>query len=286
MILKASALKLVNHEDVSVSEQIQNEKSEKEISKDYGKCNLENSVLISSNAGQDYYINCVNNKTKSFPFIETIAVEMMNHNAGLKGVLSDFRSMYASKEKNRKFNICLNGIDESDKRFILGLFIRDLNCIFMEIHYDRCSNCLSGELTDNTKAQMFLTGRYLEIAIKKYTEEILNDLSIQYDKEFRIYNNAEVFNNGEIIHEFDLVIENASDNIYYIVEVKSGKWFRDFDKVNRIGKEIGIIPNRFLLVDAHLIEGQKETIFYFCDFFATDLKGYRDTLIEMLEQDI
>lgn len=73
-----------------------------------------------------------------------------------------------------------------------------------------------------------------------------------------------------------------------MIEIKSGKHFRDFDKLARIGREYGIVPNRLLLVQNYLTTEQMETVEYFCEYYCTNLEkdNLEQKLIAMIETDL
>lgn len=74
----------------------------------------------------------------------------------------------------------------------------------------------------------------------------------------------------------------------YVIEIKSGKQFRDYDKLARIGREYGIVPNRLLLVQNYLTTEQMETVEYFCEYYCANLEqdNLEHKLITMLENDL
>ena len=129
---------------------------------------------------------------------------------------------------------------------------------------------LNGKIIFSSKAQMFMTGQYLEIAVYEYTRLIVEELASKHNKTYEIYRNVRVATKEGILkNEFDLVIE--FNGTFYVVEIKSGKNFREFDKYMYIGQEYKIVPNRFLLVDNYLTDVNAETVEYFCDYYVSTL---------------
>ena len=136
---------------------------------------------------------------------------------------------------------------------------------------------------------MFITGQYMEIAIHKVVSDVLSQLETKHKKLFKLYANTKVATiDGKLKNEFDLIIENATDSVMYVIEIKSGKHFCDFDKLARIGHEYGIVPNRLLLVDNYLTTPQMETIEYFCEYYCANLEqdSLTQKLITMIENDL
>lgn len=218
--------------------------------------------------------------------VEALACKMLQLDADIRGLLNDLRVLYVSKRED--FHLSLSGLSKEAKTGIIELF-ESLYGIMSEVHY--CADCdvINGRLIYSPKAQMFITGQYMEIAIRKVLNDILTELEKKHRKQFKLYANTKVATiDGKLKNEFDLIIENVIDSIVYVIEIKSGKNFRDFDKLARIGREYGIVPNRLLLIDNYLTESQMETIEYFCEYYCANLEqdNLRQKLITMIENDL
>lgn len=134
---------------------------------------------------------------------------------------------------------------------------------------------------------MFMTGQYLEIAVYEYTKQIVEEIARKHNKTFEMYRNVRVATKeGLLKNEFDIVIE--FNGTIYVLEIKSGKNFREFDKYMYIGQEYKIVPNRFLLVDNYLTDANAETVEYFCDYYVSNLSGdsLKNKIVTMIENDI
>lgn len=216
--------------------------------------------------------------------VEALACKMLQLDADIRGLLNDLRVLYVSKRED--FHLSLSGLSKEAKTGIIELF-ESLYGVMSEVHY--CADCdvINGRLIYSPKAQMFITGQYMEIAIRKVLNDILTELEKKHRKQFKLYANTKVATiDGKLKNEFDLIIENVIDSIVYVIEIKSGKNFRDFDKLARIGREYGIVPNRLLLIDNYLTESQMETIEYFCEYYCANLEqdNLRQKLITMIDQ--
>lgn len=218
--------------------------------------------------------------------VENIACKMLKMDADIRGLLNDLRILYGSKRED--FHLGLNGLSKEAKADIIDLF-QNLYGVIAEVRY--CADCdvLNGKLVFSPKAQMFITGQYMEIAIRKVVSDVLSNLEKKHGKQFKLYANTKVATvDGRLKNEFDLIIENVTDSIVYVIEIKSGKNFRDFDKLARIGREYGIVPNRLLLIDNYLTISQVETIEYFCEYYCANLEqdNLEQKLITMIENDL
>ena len=119
---------------------------------------------------------------------------------------------------------------------------------------------------------MFLTGRYLELAVYQTIKDVLQELSVKYHAEYEIYRNVRVADReGRLKNEFDIAFQ--FNGIWYIVECKSGKCFSDWGSFAELGVTYNIVPDRLLLVDSYISDSKAECIEYFCDYYVCNLSG-------------
>lgn len=226
------------------------------------------------------------NKESLIPLgVENLAYKLMCNDRLIKEYIISLRDNYKSKKED--FHFSLDGKTDEEKKIIIGLF-KELYGIVSLIHY--CPECqmLNGRIVLSSKAQMFILGQYMELAIYKQVKDILKELSMKHHKTFDLYRNVKVSTKeGKLKNEFDLVIE-SSDGLIYVIEVKSGQCFRDLYHYTEVGRTYGIVPDRFLLVNNWLTSEQCETAQYFCDYQVCNLEedSFTKQLISMIERDI
>lgn len=218
--------------------------------------------------------------------VAELACKMLQMDTDIRQLLKELRVLYVSKRED--FHFGLNGFSKEAKADIIEIF-QKLYGVISEVRY--CPDCdvLNGKLVFSPRAQMFITGQYMEIAIRKVVSDVLSELEKKHGKQFKLYANTKVATvDGRMKNEFDLIIENITDAMVYVIEIKSGKNFRDFDKLARIGREYGIVPNRLLLIDNYLTTSQMETIEYFCEYYCANLEqdNLKQKLITMIENDL
>lgn len=218
--------------------------------------------------------------------VENLALRMLKLDAEIRDFLCELRILFASKRED--FHYSMRGISKEGKAGIIDL-CQNLYGVIAEVHY--CADCdmLNGKLVLSPKALMFISGQYMEIGIRKVVSDVLTKLEKRHGKQFKLYANTKVATiDGKLKNEFDLIIENVTDSLIYVIEIKSGKNFRDFDKLARIGREYGIVPNRLLLVQNYLTTEQMETIEYFCEYYCANLEqdNLEQKLITMIENDL
>lgn len=219
--------------------------------------------------------------------VQALAYQMFRLDYAIRDLLTDLRSAYG--EKKEYFQLSLRGVPKESKDSIIDLFLNHLFGVTEEVWY--CKECdqLNGKLVFSQKAQKFINGQYMEIGIRKLVEEVLEEFGKKYKKEFKVYANTKVSTLDKIIkNEFDLIIENVDAGIIYVIEVKSGKNFREFKKLKGIKNTYKIADHRLLLIDNYLTDDQAETIEYFYEYFCTNSaeENLKKKLITMLERDL
>lgn len=213
-----------------------------------------------------------------------LSYRMMEHDEILKDVINDLRTLFICKRE--EFHISLSSKSQAECDTIVGLF-QDMVGIISTFHYCQDCDMLNGKLCLSAKAQRFITGQYLELALYKETRGLLEVLSMKHCKPYKLYRNVKITTDeGRLKNEFDLVID--FDGIIYVIEIKSGRNFRDFDKYMRIGRKYGIVPDRFMLVDNFLSAEQADTAEYFSDYYVSNLQdgNFVKKLITMIENDL
>ena len=215
--------------------------------------------------------------------VENLALRMLKLDAEIRGFLNELRILFEAKRED--FHFSLSGISREGKAGIIDL----CQNVITEIRY--CEDCemIHGRLVLSPKALMFINGQYMEIAIRKVVSGVLAKLEKKHGKHFKLYANTKVATvDGKLKNEFDLIIENVTDALVYVIEIKSGKQFRDYDKLARIGREYRIVPNRLLLIQNYLTTGQMETIEYFCEYYCANLEqdNLEQRLMTMIENDL
>lgn len=214
----------------------------------------------------------------------SLSYRIMEHDEILKDIINDLRALFVCKRED--FHISLSSKSQAEREIIIGLF-QDMVGIISPLRYCQDCNMLNGKLSLSVKAQRFITGQYLELALYKETRDLLEVLSTKHCKPYKLYRNVKIATaEGRLKNEFDLVID--FDGIIYVIEIKSGRNFRDFDKYMRIGREYGIVPDRFMLVDNFLSAEQADTAEYFCDYYVTNLQNgnFVKKLTAMIENDL
>lgn len=198
-----------------------------------------------------------------------LAIRMMKKNDLIKDLLHELRQLYIRGQKD--FRLSLEGRSDAEKKQIISLF-QDMAGLVSNVRYFSEFQLLNGSLVAMPKAQMFLTGRYLELAVYQTIKDVLHELSVKYHAEYEIYRNVRVADReGKLKNEFDIAFQ--FNGIWYIVECKSGKCFSDWSSFAELGVAYNIVPDRLLLVDSYISDSKAECIEYFCDYYVCNLSG-------------
>ena len=198
-----------------------------------------------------------------------LAIRMMKNNDLIKDLMHELRQLYIRGQK--EFRLSLAGRSDVEKKQIISLF-QDMAGLVSNVHYFSEFQSINGSLVVIPKAQMFLTGRYLELAVYQTIKDVLQELSVKYHAEYEIYRNVRVADReGRLKNEFDIAFQ--FDGIWYIVECKSGKCFSDWGNFAELGVTYNIVPDRLLLVDSYISDSKAECIEYFFDYYVCNLSG-------------
>lgn len=218
---------------------------------------------------QNIVIESVGSDEKIPEAVGQLAIKMMKNNDLIKDLLHELRQFYIRGQKD--FRLSLAGKSDAEKKQIISLF-QDMAGLVSNVRYFPAFQSLNGSLVVMPKAQMFLTGQYLELAVYQTIKGVLQKLSVKYKAEYEIYRNVRVADSeGKLKNEFDIAFQ--FNGIWYIVECKSGKCFSDWSSFAELGVTYNIVPDHLLLVDAYISDSKAECIEYFCDYYVCNLSG-------------
>ena len=218
---------------------------------------------------QNIVIESVGSDEKIPEAVGQLAIKMMKNNELVKDLLHELRQFYIRGQKD--FRLSLVGKSDAEKKQIISLF-QDMAGLVSNVRYFPAFQSLNGSLVVMPKAQMFLTGQYLELAVYQTIKGVLQKLSVKYKAEYEIYRNVRVADSeGKLKNEFDIAFR--FNRIWYIVECKSGKCFSDWSSFAELGVTYNIVPDHLLLVDAYISDSKAECIEYFCDYYVCNLSG-------------
>lgn len=233
---------------------------------------------------QNIVIESVGSEEKIPEAVGQLAVRMMKNNDLIKDLLHELRQLYTRGQKD--FRLSLAGRSDAEKKQIISLF-QDMAGLVSNVRYFSEFQSLNGSLVVMPKAQMFLTGQYLELAVYQTIMDVLQELSVKYHADYEIYRNVRVADReGKLKNEFDIAFQ--FNGIWYIVECKSGKCFSDWGSFAELGVTYNIVPDRLLLVDSYISDSKAECIEYFCDYYVCNMSAntLQEKVAKMVSNDI
>lgn len=250
------------------------------------KCNEKNENILSLNNGkeQNILIETNNGETNEIPDgVLNLAHIMMVNDSFIKEYLTILRENY--KHKKADFCFSLEGKTEDEKKNIYQVFDRMIG-IVRTLYFSEDMNTLNGFISLSPKAQGFISGGYMELALYKSVKDIVRDISVRYNKSYNIYRNMKVYTKDKVImNEFDIVIE-SSDHTVYLLEIKSGRTYKDVCRQAQIARKYGIIPDHYLLIDNYFSKDDCEVGEFFSDIKIRNLLSFKERVEEMLIKDI
>ena len=220
---------------------------------------------------------------EKYPYmVEYLAKRMFDIYPDIKSVLHEIYR--ADAIGANKFSASLAGKDEFQKQRILR-WVEEMKGIIGKYCYDEKQSLLVGFLEQMPRAKKFRTGQFMEIALAEETKRIISGLAVQYGQPFQVKCNVEVgTHDGAVHNEFDIVI--AFGKIMYVIEIKTGASFRDYEKYYNVGRKYGIVPNRILLVDSWLEIEEADQAEYFAEYYVANLENFERKLVRMISADM
>lgn len=243
---------------------------------------LNTSRIIKNN--QNIVIESVSTESELPKSVQSLAARILENESLMRDILCEFRTMYISKRSD--FHISLSEKTAEEKETVIKI-LQSMYGIVSQLHYSQYDDVLNGRLALIPKTQAFITGSYLETVVFEQIDVIVRKLSAEYGRPYTLYKNVRLATtDGQLKNEFDVVLDFGG--VFYAVEIKSGKQFRDFEKYVNIGREYNIVPNRFILADSCMSDEQAEMVEYFCEYYVTNLKGnsLEEKITEMILNDI
>lgn len=216
------------------------------------------------------------------PVVEDMAMRMLHIYKDIEVVLDVLYKAHGRGEN--RFSASLEGKDELQKQRILT-WLDDMKAVIAGFHYDESANAVVGNLEHLPRARKFLTGQFMEIALAKEAERIVAGIAAHYGQSYDVKSNVIVATqDGTVQNEFDIVI--VFGKTMYVIEIKTGKSFRDYTKYYSVGRKYGIVPDRIMLVDSWLEEGQADMAEYFAEYYVATLDSFENKLIHMISSDM
>ncbi len=181
--------------------------------------------------------------------------------------------------KTARCTFPLASIPEEERPATQALARELENCGLLADLFIKPGEMIRGTFPLIPRVNEFLTGDFLEIYAAGTAARALKEAAEARALDWELLANAVVEGLGES-HELDLLFRAGS--CLFWCEVKSGH-FSDYGKYYRIGRWLGVHPDRYLLLTAEKTSSSCETISYFYEFHVSNIQDFPGTLSRMLE---
>ena len=225
-------------------------------------------------------LNPLDDPTEIPPAIYDLAVQITDNWDLLEPVFDALRTSLISKDYS--FSVTARNGVERKKLVSMLSGMAGLMAGVAETGKNGVS--VSGRLIPTQRGIKFVSGSFLEMACYQKVRKIVERLAAQEKVSWGVYPNVVVTDkqNGLAVNEFDMVI--VFDEDLYVVEVKSGHQFSDYDKYMAVIKNYSL-EDHFLLIGNSLTKNQAEYVRYFCGYAVCTLQPnfLYDTLATLLK---
>lgn len=182
-------------------------------------------------------------------------------------------------KKQFQFIYSLTEHSENEKNSIIHIATR-MYAYGMFINFTVKNNeSIYARISNAPKVVNFINGKFAEIFAVKRTLDVLFEIHEYHNCEYDIFPNTHIVSN-EKEHELDIVF--YFDEIVFWVEVKSGG-FTDYNQYRELGIEIGVNPNRHLLLSVEISEDNSDSVGWFFDCFVANIENFDKKLQQMIE---
>lgn len=135
------------------------------------------------------------------------------------------------------------------------------------------------KISNAPKVINFVNGKFLEVMAVQKTLDMLERICEYHDCGYDVFPNTHIISNGKE-HELDIVF--YFDAIVFWVEVKSGG-FTDYNQYRELGIEIGVNPNRHLLLTAEISDEDSDAVGWFYECYVANIGNFDKKIQQMIE---
>lgn len=216
--------------------------------------------------------------------IAVLAAKIAESLPEAEGFLRSLRT--ANCALSREFCYPLSGHSEKERTAIRKVADILRRCGVFAGFCPDTQKSIRGKMAECSRVVNFINGAWLEIHCQHLTCQIVREYAEARGLPFEVIANVHIQHEatGEP-HEIDLMFSIGEQ--VFGMEQKSGLNFSDYDRYRKIGEWLGIIPDRFLLLNSNLTEDYAVgCIQYFHRYYISSLANYQKVLKAMLEKNL
>ena len=215
------------------------------------------------------------------PVISSLSFNIANLYSHTKPFIQYIRECITKKNFQFTFNIKSFSSVQQQKMTELA-YMLDEHGILSMVHHDVKSANIYGRISSAPNIINFITGGFLEIFTRCVAVNVLKTSAEIYNCDYEILTNVKIVNAAGEKHELDVVIR-LGENVF-IIEAKSGKF--DPDHYRKVGKTLGFVPDKLLLLAADKAPDLCDSISYFYEYYTANIETFRNSLIAMINDNL
>lgn len=212
------------------------------------------------------------------PLSFTIVQNLPRINKLLKAIRQSIP--YPDSSGTRRFCYLLD--ESEEEKNVIRKIVQDFTRFGLLCSSNIGESTISGIVNPMPRAIKFITGQWLEIFAACITQDIVRSFAIEQKLPYSILTNIELKKNGKPAHEIDCCFSVGSS--IFVTEQKGGN-FNNYLHLSEVGKELGIVPDHYLLLQTSLTDLQQmDLLQYFYQFYICNLNTFSEKLQTMLKQ--
>lgn len=218
----------------------------------------------------------------AIPALEQLAFSIAEHLEQISDFLKAIKQCIPAPNAygERRFCYLLEGT-EAQQRTVKTMTTRFYLCGLL-CNYTIDQHMIKGTVTPLPRPMRFLTGQWLEIYASCIIREAVKTYAEAHDLPYSILSNVKLTKGKIIAYEIDCCF--SIGETVFATEQKGGN-FHDYLHLHQIGKELGIVPDHYLLLQASLSDVQQADVLEYCyEFYICNLKTFSQKLNTMLTQ--
>ncbi len=179
----------------------------------------------------------------------------------------------------RGFCYDLNACNPQERDAIIKLADMFCTCgVYTE--FTRMGTRLHGKLSASPHVINFINGEWLELYCQGATAKTIKAFADDRGLPTEMLANVKIIDMEGNMHEIDMLF--SIGDMVFGTEQKTGQTL-DYDKYRRIGEWMGVVPDRFILLNSSITIPQAfDCLQYFYSYYVSNIPSYTNTLTKMI----
>ncbi len=267
----------VKAEAVEEAVEVKAEAADKDKAEVAGK--EENTDIKSYFSAKGIHIDFSREKSCVAP-IEKLSFSIAQSFGYSKNFLKHIRDSVSRKHYHLNYSLS-SAESEAEKKAVIAL--ADKFCeygIISNVFYNKSTNVITGTLSTAPRVLALINGDYFEFYGRAVAERVVKESARKYGVDYEIHSNAIVTVESKP-REIDTVFR-VGKHIFWS-EFKCGK-FSDFDIYRKLGLQLGVNPDRHILLSAETSDEACEGIGWLYEFYVANITNYENKLKHMINK--